>query len=172
MPTMLLHRSPSCVGYEAALPGRLPMRVGRVMPGVREVLNEAAQHPDLLSLLLTGNTRAGAAAKLTHYELDGYFSDGAFSDGFPDRTSVAEHGCSLARAILTDACPPVERMFVIGDTPDDIACGKAIGAPTIAVATGTYTREQLAARQPWLVLDELPSPGAFLELVGHTREQA
>jgi len=36
----------------------------------------------------------------------------------------------------------------IGDTPHDIACGKAIGAKTIAVATGSYSVEQLAALNP------------------------
>ena len=34
---------------------------------------------------------------------------------------------------------------VIGDTPHDIGCGKAIGARTIAVATGSFSREQLSA---------------------------
>ena len=37
---------------------------------------------------------------------------------------------------------------VIGDTPRDIACGKALGARTIAVATGSCSRVELAGHAP------------------------
>src|SRR5204863_3526317 len=57
--------------YEAALPDCLPRRRGHVMPGVREVLESLVGRDDVTSLLLTGNTEAGAAAKLAHYGLDG-----------------------------------------------------------------------------------------------------
>ena len=55
--------------------------------------------------------------------------------------------------------------YVIGDTPHDVGCGKAIGARTIAVATGSYAREALEAHEPWCTLDALPAPDAFREIV-------
>jgi phosphoglycolate phosphatase-like HAD superfamily hydrolase len=55
--------------------------------------------------------------------------------------------------------------YVIGDTPHDIACGKAIAARTIAVATGSYDADQLAAHEPWLVLERLPGPATFRRLL-------
>ena len=54
-------------------------------------------------------------------------------------------------------------MVVIGDTPHDVSCGKAIGARTLAVATGPgYTLAELAGLDPWLALSELP-PAPQLE---------
>ena len=43
---------------------------------------------------------------------------------------------------------------VIGDTPHDIACGKAIGARTIAVLTGEFSRAQLAEHAPDFILED------------------
>ena len=64
-------------------------------------------------------------------------------------------------------------MFVIGDTPHDIACATAIGARTIAVATGGYTLEELQPHRPWRVFSELPPPGDFLALIeGAARDAA
>jgi phosphoglycolate phosphatase len=55
---------------------------------------------------------------------------------------------------------------VIGDTPHDIEAGAAIGARTIAVATGSYTTSELAKHAPWKVLAQLPEPAAVRVLVG------
>jgi phosphoglycolate phosphatase len=59
-----------------------------------------------------------------------------------------------------------DRVFVIGDTPHDIECANAIGAKTIAVATGGYTVAELAPHQPWRLFEELPAPDDFLALTG------
>ena len=59
-----------------------------------------------------------------------------------------------------------DAMYVIGDTPADVECGKAIGARTIAVASGWHSADELAATEPWLVLERIPEPDAFRELVG------
>ena len=56
-------------------------------------------------------------------------------------------------------------MFVIGDTPHDIECANAIGARTIAVATGGYSVEELPAHHPWRVFDELRRADEFLQLI-------
>jgi phosphoglycolate phosphatase-like HAD superfamily hydrolase len=56
-------------------------------------------------------------------------------------------------------------VYVVGDTPHDIACGAAIGARTIAVATGRHSAEDLAALHPWRALSQLPSAGEFLALL-------
>jgi phosphoglycolate phosphatase len=43
-------------------------------------------------------------------------------------------------------------VLVIGDTPLDIRCARAIGAKALAVATGTFSAPQLEAHQPdWAV---------------------
>ena len=46
------------------------------------------------------------------------------------------------------------------DTPADIACGVAYGARTIAVATGTFSRDELAAHDPDVLFDSLEDTDA------------
>ena len=146
--------------YERRLPDSLPRRTGRVLDGVREALEDLAGDERVHSYLLTGNTPAGARAKLRHYDLDGFFPDGegAFSIDDAERAEIAR------RAIA--AAPAEEQAYVIGDTPADVACGTAIGARTIAVTSGWHSREELAACDPWIVLDRIPEPAEFRRLVG------
>lgn len=151
--------------YERRLPERLPLRQGTVMPHVVEVLDMLADRSDVLSLLLTGNTRAGARAKLGHYGLTGHLSDGAFSRDLGSRESIARRAHELAEARLGHA-PDPDRAYVIGDTPHDIAAGRAIGARTVLVATGTYELAHLERLEPWWALPALPEPSAFLERLG------
>ncbi len=150
--------------YEALLPSNLPKRQGRVLPGVREILDEARTRNGVTrSYLLTGNTRGGATAKLTYYGLADYFGDGAFAEDTADRSSIARRALELARR-----GGPVhdDRLFVIGDTPHDIHCARAIGARTIAVATGPYSVDELRAEGAWLAVPVLPAPDAFFEMIG------
>ena len=149
--------------YEEGLPTALPLKHGHVMPNVREILDHLQNRDDVRSYLLTGNTRGGAKAKLTHYDLFKYFPDGAFAEDTRDRATIATRALELAQR-----CGPVaaDRVFVIGDTPHDIDCANAIGAKTIAVATGGYTIAELATRAPWRIYKELPSPDEFLGLIG------
>jgi phosphoglycolate phosphatase len=149
--------------YESLLPEYLPQRKGQVMPNVREILDATAPLADVRSYLLTGNTRGGARAKLTHYGLFHYFADGAFAQDAGDRSTIAARALELARK-----AGPVadESIFVIGDTPHDIECANAIGAKTIAVSTGGYSFEELQAHHPWRVMTGLPPVDEFLQLVG------
>jgi phosphoglycolate phosphatase-like HAD superfamily hydrolase len=63
-------------------------------------------------------------------------------------------------------------MVVIGDTPHDVACGKAIGARTLAVASGGTTLETLLACDPWRAVERLPEPAELIELLGLDRAGA
>jgi phosphoglycolate phosphatase-like HAD superfamily hydrolase len=149
-------------GYESRLAEVLPLRAGRVLPGVREILEHLRGRPDVVSMLLTGNTAAGARAKLTYYGLDGYFTHGAFADGAVDRPAIARRAMEIAGSVLGTPALPA-RSFVIGDTPRDIHCARAIGARAVAVASGTYTVADLRTHEPWWVIERLPEPAAFLE---------
>ena len=148
--------------YGELLPTSLPRKQGRVMPNVREILEHLQGRSDVQSYLLTGNTRAGARAKLMHYDLMQYFPDGAFAEDTGDRASIARRALDLARQLGPVA---EEKLFVIGDTPHDVECAGAINARTIAVATGGYALEELQACDPWRVFSELPSADAFVKLI-------
>lgn len=152
--------------YEELLPESLPRKNGHVLPNVREILEALGQRPDVRSYLLTGNTRGGARAKLTHYDLFKYFPDGAFAEDASDRSVIATRALDLARR----AGPVAEGgVFVVGDTPHDIHCANAIGARTVAVATGGYTLDELESHNPWRVFAELPTADEFVRLIDEAR---
>jgi len=52
----------------------------------------------------------------------------------------------------------------VGDTPHDVACGKVFGALTMAVSTGKYSLDQLAASNPDFLVDAA-TPQAIHEAV-------
>ena len=152
--------------YERHLPDRLHLRRGGALPGVVEILDDLSGDPRVRSLLLTGNTEAGARAKLAHYGLSAYFSGGAFCVGNETREQIARRALEVA-AEANGGAPPAAA-YVIGDTPHDVRCGKAIGARTVAVASGPHDVEDLRECEPWLVLERLPEPARFRELLGLT----
>jgi phosphoglycolate phosphatase len=150
--------------YEGRLPERLHERQGRVLEGVREALEHFRAHrPDIHSMLLTGNTEAGARAKLTHYGLAEFFEGGAFSIDAGPRAAVATRAMQTVRRNFPNIHP--RHVFVIGDTPHDIDCAKAIGARAIAVATGVYSAADLRAHGAWRVCDRVPPPHEFTALI-------
>lgn len=150
--------------YERFLPGRLHMRRGTVLPGVVEILDHLDGRDDVANLLLTGNTPAGARAKLAHYGIERYFDGGAFCVDGAERVEIARRALTLA-AQQVGADFGAGAVTVVGDTPADVRCGQAIGAKTIAVASGAYSREELEACAPSVALDRFPSPDAFEALL-------
>jgi phosphoglycolate phosphatase-like HAD superfamily hydrolase len=137
--------------YLEFLVDELPRRQGSVLPGIAELLSRLQVRPQNVLALLTGNLRRGAQLKLAHYGLWDFFEFGAFADDHHDRNYLGPFAQERARAAhsIEFAAANID---VIGDTPHDIACGKAIGARTIAVTTGSFSREQLSAHQPDFIL--------------------
>ncbi|TAE78472.1 MAG: HAD family hydrolase [Verrucomicrobia bacterium] len=115
---------------------------GRVLPGVLELLDHLASQPGVSVGLLTGNIAGGAAAKMRHFGLDGHFGFGAYGCDHADRNVLGPVALQrAARHVGRDFKP--EDALVIGDTPKDIACARALGAPCLAVATGAFTVDAL-----------------------------
>ena len=59
---------------------------------------------------------------------------------------------------------PSTHIFVIGDTLHDIACGKALRANTIGVATGWTKAEDLAVHNPTALLTDLSDAVPFFQI--------
>ncbi|MGK7895011.1 MAG: HAD family hydrolase [Xenococcus sp. (in: cyanobacteria)] len=150
--------------YGKYLPASLPRKQGAVLKGVREILDCLQQRTDTISLLLTGNIEAGAKAKLSYYGLHSYFTDGSFADDAEDRNAIAHQALAIARCKVGQV--PPEKTYVIGDTPRDISCGKSIQARVVAVASGSYSVEELETHQPWWTVSSLPEAGVFLQKIG------
>ncbi|MFN0069331.1 MAG: HAD family hydrolase [Limisphaerales bacterium] len=126
----------------------LPRLEGGVLPGVWSWLHglRALKAPPLIGLL-TGNLRLGAELKLRHYRLWDEFGLGAFSDDAEDRNQLAAVARDRVAAALGRALAGPE-ILVVGDTPHDIACARAVGARVLAVATGRDGVEALRAHGP------------------------
>lgn len=150
--------------YIATLPSELVNPHARVLPGVREILAAAAAHGHFAQGLLTGNMRRGAQAKLAYHGLWDHFAFGAFGDDSEHRNDLGPHAVrrALERHGVNFAADDV---WVIGDTPHDIACGKIIGARTLAVGTGGATVEQLRIHAPTAVMADLADTAAVLALL-------
>lgn len=149
-------------GYLRRLPEFLSTMNGRILPGIEQLLTLIRQHNSAAVGLLTGNVRAGARVKLSHFGLEGHFKFGGFGDHHFDRDDVAREALAAVRGHRPKAQP--EHIWVIGDTPLDVRCARAIGARVLAVATGLHSTQQLAAACPDLVLEDLSDPEPFVNL--------
>ena len=98
--------------------------------------------------------QAGANVKLRHFGLFEHFRFGSYGDRHLDRDHVAAEAVTAACAYLGCAVH-AEQIWVVGDTPLDIRCARAIGARVVAVATGGHTLEELQAVRPDLLLSDL-----------------
>jgi phosphoglycolate phosphatase-like HAD superfamily hydrolase len=138
-----------------------------VMPGIRELLGELDERRGVFLGLLTGNFEPGARIKLEYFDLWRYFRCGAFGDDAADRNALVPFAVDRARGCgLEDVSR--ERILVVGDTPHDVACAFAVGAVPVAVATGSYTSDQLRATGAEHVFEDLSDTAAFLRLVERT----
>lgn len=131
---------------------------GRVLPRVPETLERFAGRADVATGLLTGNSRRGAEVKLRHFGLWHHFAFGGFGDGRLRRDDVARDALAAA-ARHTGADPDPARVWVIGDTPHDISCARAIGARAVAVATGWTPLDVLRACEPDAAFGSLDDAG-------------
>ncbi len=149
--------------YLEHLPASLKAKGGDVCPGVRELLTLMHGRTQTVLGLLTGNVQQGAAEKLSYFGLWEFFRCGGFGDDFHDRDDVARSALASVGAYLGRQVNPVE-VWVIGDTPLDVRCARAIGAQAVAVATGWHPLAELAAHQPDVLLPDLSDFRPLLQL--------
>jgi phosphoglycolate phosphatase-like HAD superfamily hydrolase len=136
-----------------------------VFDGVRELLDALEARSDIVLGLLTGNLRDGAAIKLRAAGIDlDRFKVCAFGSdhhvrgalpGLAQRRAKEDFGFDI----------PGDRIYVIGDTPADITCGREIGARAIAVATGRYPPEELARHHPYALFQSLANTQAVMRVI-------
>ena len=139
---------------------------GRVIyPGVRELLETLSTDSRVILGLVTGNVEACARIKLSQFDLHEHFVLGAFGDDHADRADIAR----LAMKRVCDSLKPgqeISGLFLIGDTPFDIAAAKTISAKSIAVATGKFDIGALQAAGADHVFADLSNTKAVLTLLG------
>ena len=137
-----------------------------VMPGVRSLLDVLAPRVDVHLALLTGNYAAAAQLKLQYFDLWRYFRGGAFGDDAPDRNPLLPRAVAHVAGCGGPSVAACEAI-VIGDTPLDVACARASGARSIAVATGSHSVDELRASGADEVFQDLGDTEAVIHALIH-----
>ncbi len=119
------------------------------------------RHQALLGLV-TGNLESTAPVKLRGAGINpAQFRVGGYGSDSGDRNLLPRLAVQRAAA-LTGHTFVGKEVVVIGDTPADIACGQAVGAATVAVATGPYGVDVLRAAGADWVFEDLRDTAALL----------
>lgn len=139
-------------------------REGWVLPGVPDLLAELHARPGVCQSVLTGNVAANARAKTAGLGLDRWFDwrFGAFGSDHADRRELVRLARTRAAATLGAEPNPV---WVVGDTPNDLACAHAGGARCALVATGRFDRHELEGLGADAVVDDLADTAAMADLL-------
>jgi len=145
-----------------------PTQTTRVMAGIADLLTALEPYEaDRRALvgLLTGNVAPGAALKLRSGGLDpARFRVGAYGSDSARRADLPAVAAARATA-LTGAIFTGSDVIIVGDTPDDVACGRPIGARSVAVATGSYDVSALRATGAAYVFEDLTDTAAVLDAI-------
>jgi len=112
-------------------------------PGVDETLAYLQSKGAALGVA-TGNLESIGWLKIEVLGLRHWFTFGGFSDNYDVRSDMIAHAIREAHR----HAGPEATVCVVGDTPFDISAARANGLPTIAVATGNFTFEQLMEHEP------------------------
>jgi|SRR6516165_9512493 phosphoglycolate phosphatase-like HAD superfamily hydrolase len=153
------HRRLTNTDFESRLPQALELMCAEVERNADQIFPQLCPSiPDLLAALhakgkllgvVTGNLRRIGWRKLERAGLREYFDFGSFSDHKEMREDIFRHGVDLARQRLG----PAATVCFVGDTPSDVLAARGIGFPIIAVATGIYSREDLAPLAPTICVN-------------------
>jgi phosphoglycolate phosphatase len=114
-----------------------------VCPAIPDVLGQIREHRKLLGVA-SGNLESVGWHKVSAAGLREFFSLGSFGDHQEQRAAIFHHAVTLAKDQLGSAV----RVCFVGDTPDDIRAARLVDAQIIAVSTGTFGFDELAALHP------------------------
>lgn len=139
--------------YVGHLEARLEDRPMTVLPGVHELLDALALLDGVGLGLLTGNIARGAELKLGSAGLWDRFAVGGFGSDHEERDELPAVAIQRARAHWNVPIAAADS-FIVGDTPRDVGCGRAGGARTLAVATGSFRAAELVRAGPDHVIED------------------
>lgn len=139
----------------------------RSLPGVTELLNALATTSEVAMGLLTGNFEDTGTLKLRACGIEpARFGVRVWGDESPHDPPRREHLPAVAlsryRQFFQREMPP-SRAVVIGDTPHDVACARANGCRSLAVATGSFSIERLREAGADDAVQDLSSTGEVIK---------
>lgn len=138
-------------------------RIERLLPGVVPLAERLRERGFGLGVL-TGNVRGVARAKLAAAGIEDLFPCGAYGDEARERGHLVEAALRDAERRYGVALTPA-RTVLVGDTPRDIEAARLGGAHVVAVATGRFGVEDLAAHDPDAVFPDLSDTEAVVAAI-------
>ena len=153
-----------CERYLAHLTEEVKGWEPEVCPGIPPLLDQLANMSDVVLGLLTGNIRRGAEVKLNLVGLWSYFRMGAFGDRVPERRLLPDIA-QRAAVDLTGRVFDGKDIVIIGDTPNDVLCGRHLNVKAIAVATGAFGKEALKGYKPDYLFKDLADADRVVEAI-------
>ena len=141
-----------------------PNAAKRMLPGVQPLLEKLQESEAVKLGLLTGNYAQCAKIKLGHFGIDHYFEFGAYGDDDEDRNKLLPFAIErLKKRFALNG--HARSTWIIGDTPKDVYCARPHSAKAIAVATGDYNQEELAAARPDAIMQDLSDSELFFGIL-------
>jgi phosphoglycolate phosphatase len=139
---------------------------GWICAGVEAVLEELCCVDNVVQSVLTGNSQANARTKLAAFGLERFLDldVGAFGDGRADRSELLGHALELSRSRCGQDYE-CGQIWLVGDTPHDLACARSGGVRCLLVATGLYEYEELERVRPDALLPNLLDTPLVVELL-------
>jgi phosphoglycolate phosphatase len=143
--------------YQSVLPDYVASSPDyRVLAGVEELLERLTRAGIMLGLT-TGGLEAAAHAKLGRGRLNHFFLVGGYGSDSEDRIALTRAAIARGECML-DGSLDLSQVFVVGDTPLDIAAAEGVGAVSVGVASGRYGVDELGAAGADHVLASLADP--------------
>ncbi len=143
--------------YQAVLPDFVASSQDyRVLDGVQSLLEELTQAGIALGLT-TGGLEAAAHAKLGRGQLNHFFLVGGYGSDSEDRVALTRAAVERGERLLGRELD-LNQVYVVGDTPLDIAAAEGVGAVSVGVASGRYDVAELKDANPDHVLASLADP--------------
>lgn len=156
------------VRYLGELEARIATEPVTVLPGVHTLIAELAVRNDVFLGLVTGNVADGARLKLGSAGLWHHFPVGGFGSDHEVRNELPQVALDRASRHWGRAFNGRESV-IIGDTPRDMECARAVGAATVAVTTGRFSSAELRAAGADNVLSDLSDTAAAVETLTATK---
>ena len=150
--------------YLAGLEKELAAIEPTVLPGVTKLISAVAEAAACVTGLLTGNFEPAAWMKLDRVNLSDPFEMGAFGDGASARSDLPGRAVEKAKE-LTGQTFVGKDVVIIGDTPNDVACGRHLDVKSIAVATGRFDEAELSEAGPDFLFRDLHDTSRVLQAI-------
>lgn len=139
---------------------------GHVLPGVAELLVRLHATQRVLQSVLTGNIAPNALVKLAAFGLDSLLDleVGAYGSDHAVRNELVPVALARVAAERGRTFSP-DATWIVGDSPNDLACARAGGVRCLLVGTGRFTVDELAVLAPDAVLADLSDTDAVERLL-------